>query len=173
MNAGPARNYWYPSNNFSPLPSNLSSMDTCDVLALSPRKVAYLKYLYGHGRPARTGEIAVHFAVDPSTVTKTIQELATMGLVLHQPYTGVTLTERGHECAEFLVRRHRILGLVLSHYGLSGDEACREAERFESFVSREAVNKICKSLGHPTRGICGAISHDIGCTGRPGRGEDV
>ena len=138
-------------------------MDQCDVAGLSPRKVAYLKYLYERDETARTGEIAAHFTVDPSTVSKTVRELASTGLVDHRPYTGVVLTGKGHEYAEFLVRRHRILGLILTHYGLAGEEACREADRFESYVSRDAINKMCQSLGHPTRGICGAISHDRGC----------
>lgn len=146
-------------------------MEPCEVLALSPRKVAYMKYLHEREDPARTGEMAAYFEVDPSTVTKGIQDLADLGLVAHQPYAGVTLTEVGKECAEFLVRRHRILGLILTHYGLAGDEACREAERFESYVSRDAVNKMCNSLGHPTRGICGVISHDPLCCD-DGNGEE-
>lgn len=140
-------------------------MEPCEVLELSPRKVAYLKFLHGKHHSSRTGEIAAFFGVDPSTVTKAIDELVRCGLVVHQPYLGVSLTEEGSECAEFLVRRHRILGLILTHYGLSGEEACREAERFESYVSRDAINRMCHSLGHPTRGICGAISHEPGCCG--------
>ncbi|OPX68262.1 MAG: manganese transport regulator MntR [Methanoregulaceae archaeon PtaB.Bin108] len=138
-------------------------MQPREVLTLSPRKVAYLKFLHEKNSGARTGEIAEHFAVDPSTVTKAVGELARSGLVVHQRYLGVTLTEEGQECAEFLIRRHRILGLILTHYGLSGEEACREVERFESYVSRDAVNRMCHSLGHPTRGICGSITHDSRC----------
>jgi Mn-dependent DtxR family transcriptional regulator len=130
---------------------------------LSPRKVSYLKFLRERGNGARTGEIAERFSVDPSTVTRTIQELASSGYVLHQPYGEVTLTEKGMAYADFLIWRHRVLGLVLSHYGLVGEEACREAERFEAYVSAGAVRKICASLGHPTRGICGAICHDALC----------
>ncbi|HOS82639.1 MAG TPA: metal-dependent transcriptional regulator [Methanolinea sp.] len=130
---------------------------------LSPRKVSYLKFLRERGNAARTGEIAERFSVDPSTVTRAVQELAAAGLVFHQPYGRVTLTEKGVARADFLVWRHRVLGLVLSHYGLAGEEACREAERFEAYVSAGAVRRICASLGHPTRGICGAICHDALC----------
>ena len=69
----------------------------------------------------------------------------------------------GREYGAFLVRRHRILGLVLSHYGLSDDEACQEASRMEWYLSRDAVNKMCRALGHPTTGFCGAICHDPLC----------
>ncbi len=130
---------------------------------LSPRKVSYLKFLRERGDGARTGEIAERFSVDPSTVTRTVRELVISGYVFHQPYGGVTLTEKGVAHADFLIWRHRVLGLVLSHYGLAGEEACRETERFEAYVSAGAVRKICASLGHPTRGICGAICHDALC----------
>jgi Mn-dependent DtxR family transcriptional regulator len=65
------------------------------------------------------------------------------------------------------VRRHRILVLILTHYGLSADMACEEASRFESFVSREATDRICRSLGHPMVGPCGNIPHDRGCCPNP------
>jgi len=119
---------------------------------LSPRKVSYLKFLHERGDGARTGEIAERFSVDPSTVTRTVRELVISGYVFHQPYGGVTLTEKGIAHADFLIWRHRVLGLVLSHYGLVGEEACREAERFEAYVSAGAVRKICASLGHPRGG---------------------
>jgi Mn-dependent DtxR family transcriptional regulator len=134
-----------------------------DGLDLSPRKVEYLKYLRETGDCRKIGELAVHFSVDPSTVSKVVQELASAGLITHRPYGRVMLTREGTLHAEFLLRRHRILALILTHYGLKGEEACQEASRFESYVSRGAVNKICRSLGHPTKGICGSISHEPGC----------
>lgn len=138
-------------------------MESTPEDGISPRKAAYLKFIRERGDVARTGEIAERFSVDPSTVTKAVRDLAEDGLVSYQPYGGVTLTEKGIACADFLLWRHRVLGLVLSHYGLSGAEACREVERFEAFVSAGAVRRICASLGHPTRGICGAICHDALC----------
>ncbi|MDD1715730.1 MAG: metal-dependent transcriptional regulator [Methanolinea sp.] len=134
-----------------------------DGLDLPPRKVEYLKYLRENGDSGKIGEMAARFSVDPSTVSKVVQELASTGLVAHRPYGRVVLTGEGALHAEFLLRRHRILALILTHYGLEGTEACREASRFESYVSRDAVNKICRSLGHPTKGICGSISHEPGC----------
>lgn len=138
-------------------------MTQSDGLDLPRRKVEYLKYLKENGDSGKIGEMAARFAVDPSTVSKVVQDLAAMGLVTHQPYGKVLLTREGALHAEFLLRRHRILSLILTHYGLKGEEACQEASRFESYVSRVAVNKICRSLGHPTRGICGSISHEPGC----------
>jgi Mn-dependent DtxR family transcriptional regulator len=92
-------------------------------------------------------------------VTKTIDELARSGFLVHEPYHGVTFSEEGRRIAEFLVKRHRILSLVLTRFGLTGEEACCEVSRFESLVSRGAIDRICRAMGHPSQGICGEITH--------------
>lgn len=138
-------------------------MESDDGLALSSRKVEYLKYIFGRNGTVRTNEIAAHYSIDPSTVTKTVAELADAGYLSHAPYRGVCLTKQGKRCAEFLIKRHRILSLVLVRYGLSDEQACREVSRFESLVSREAIDIMCRAMGHPSQGICGEITHDAGC----------
>jgi Mn-dependent DtxR family transcriptional regulator len=132
-------------------------------LELSPGKSAYVKYLSLQDGPVKVSGIAGYFEVDPSTVTRTVHDLAREGYVAHEPYGGVLLTDFGREYGAFLIRRHRILGLILSHYGLSEAEACQEASRMESYLSRDAVNKMCRALGHPTKGFCGEICHDPLC----------
>ncbi|WP_292463293.1 metal-dependent transcriptional regulator [Methanolobus sp.] len=128
-------------------------------LELSPKKVEYLKFLFKKGGLVRTTDISTQLQVDPSTSTKTIVDLAETGLVEHIPYRGVRLTEKGLKYAEFLVNRHNILSLMLSHYGLSAEEACQETSRFESLVSKAAIDKICTSMGHPMASVCGKIRH--------------
>ncbi len=130
---------------------------------LAPRKVEYLRYLKDRDFPVKTGEISDHFGVDPSTVTKAMNELTVSGLVSRVRYHGVQLTKEGAELAEFLTRRHRILGLVLTHYGLDPESACEAVSRFESYVPKEVVDTICRSMGHPTTGICGRITRDEAC----------
>jgi Mn-dependent DtxR family transcriptional regulator len=147
-------------------------MELEEGLGLSPRRVEYLKYLYETGGKAKTTRIASRFQVDPSTVTKTIDELARSGLLIHEPYRGVIFSDRGRRCAEFLVKRHRILALALTRFGLSGDEACSEVSRFESLVSRAAVDRICRAMGHPSRGICGEITHGTCLGSEDTQGEE-
>lgn len=142
-------------------------MDLEEGLELTPRKVEYLKYLAGRDGPVRTMEIASQFGVDPSTITKTISELADAGYLLHTPYRGVILTAEGRQYAAFLVKRHRILSLILVRNGLSDAQACREVARFESFISRQAIDTMCRAMGHPQQGICGTITHDDGCMTSP------
>ncbi|HXW98780.1 MAG TPA: metal-dependent transcriptional regulator [Methanomicrobiales archaeon] len=134
-------------------------MQAGDSDGLPARKVEYLKFIYETGGRVKTNRLASRFGVDPSTVTKTVDELARAGLLVHRPYRGVTFTGKGRRTAEFLVKRHRILALVLTRFGLTGEEACAETERFESLVSRQAVDRICRAMGHPSQGVCGEITH--------------
>ncbi|MCU0630460.1 MAG: metal-dependent transcriptional regulator [Methanoregulaceae archaeon] len=138
-------------------------MEDIDRLLISPRKAMYIKFIYENPDNTKTTEIAAHFRVDPSTVTKTLTELRSMGLLSHEPYRTTTLTKTGAHYAEYLVRRHRILGLVLTHYGLSPQEACQEAALFENSVSKVVIDSMCRSMGHPMMGVCGRISHDPCC----------
>ncbi len=131
--------------------------------ALSARKVEYLKFIFETGGTVRTTAIASAFGVDPSTITKTLAELAGAGYLRHVPYHGVSLTDNGARHAAFLIKRHRILSLMLVRNGLPPDEACCEASRFESRVSKKAVDRICHFMGHPRQGVCGEITHDEDC----------
>jgi DtxR family Mn-dependent transcriptional regulator len=144
-------------------------MEIRDGLGLSPRKVTYLKYFFERGGLVKTNDLATWLGVDPSTISKTLTELSDTGLLILAPYHGASLSPAGRIYAEFLVKRHRILALVLTHYGLSDDEACAEVSRFESLVSKDAIDRMCQAMGHPSQGVCGEITHDTGCLGH-GRG---
>jgi DtxR family Mn-dependent transcriptional regulator len=130
---------------------------------LSPKKVEYIKFLSEKKDPVKTNTIAAGFEVDPSTCTKTIVELADEGFLVYKPYHGVSLSVKGKIAAQFLVKRHRILALALTHFGLSHEQACIEASRFESFVSKDAIDQMCRAMGHPKQGVCGDITHDVSC----------
>ena len=138
-------------------------MDIPEGLELSAKKVEYLKYLFGRGGFVKTSNLASQFRVDPSTITKTITELADSGYLTHTPYHGVCLSEKGVRYAEFCIKRHRVLALMLTHYGISHELACGEVSRFEGLVSRDTIDRICHSMGHPRHGVCGEITHDTSC----------
>jgi len=132
-------------------------------LELSPKKVEYIKFLAGKNGPVKTTDMAAGFGVDPSTITKAMSELTEDGFLDYTPYHGVSLSAKGKVTADFLVKRHRILALAMTHFGLSHEQACREVSRFESFVSKDAIDRMCRAMGHPNKGICGDITHDDGC----------
>ncbi|HOI14199.1 MAG TPA: metal-dependent transcriptional regulator [Methanoculleus sp.] len=130
---------------------------------LSSKKAEYLKYIYMQRDVVKTTEIATQFSVAPSTVTKALTEMAKAGYIEHTPYRGVRLTSYGTRYARFLIRRHRIVALMLSRYGLDPGEACSEAKKIEQCFSKELTNRMCTSLGHPMMSVCGEIEHDHRC----------
>ncbi len=125
-------------------------METTDGLELSPRKVEYLKFIFERGGTVKTNDIA-------ST------EIAEAGYLSHIPYRGVVLTDAGTRLVTFLIKRHRILSLIFVRSGLTNEQACQEVSRFESFVTRSAIDTMCHAMGHPQQGTCGKITHDEGC----------
>lgn len=133
---------------------NNPKKDEITGLELSPRKVSYLKFLLTKDNSVRTTEISEEFDVDPSTVTKLISELSDDGYLDHVPYRGVKLTDAGRQYAEFCLKRHQILCLMFSHYGLSPVESCDETSRIETHVSKKAIDCMCSSMGHPTISCC-------------------
>ncbi len=130
---------------------------------LSPRRMEYLKFLLERGESVTNADLAARFGVDPSTSTKTVRALVAAGLVEHEPYGGVALSGRGRRCAEFLMRRHRLLELAFANLGMEPATACAQAARCEDRIPRDVVNTICAAMGHPTRSVCGAIARDRGC----------
>jgi DtxR family transcriptional regulator, Mn-dependent transcriptional regulator len=99
-----------------------------------------------------TKMLADRLGVSASTASESIRKLADQGLVNHEPYGAVTLTERGRRAAVSVVRRHRLLETFLvSELGYRWDEVHDEAEILEHAVSEMLVARIDAKLGYPQR----------------------
>ena len=81
-----------------------------------------------------------------------IRKLADQGLVHHEKYGAVTLTDTGRAAALAMVRRHRLLETFLvSELGYGWDEVHDEAEILEHAVSDRMLDRMDAKLGYPTR----------------------
>ena len=115
-----------------------------------------LKLVWSAEEAGRDGvkpkDIGEHMGVVPSTTTENVQRLVRQGLVTHEPYGRVRLTEQGRGVALGMVRRHRLLETYLHEaLGFSWDEVHEEAEILEHAVSERLLNRLDKVLGYPTR----------------------
>ena len=96
--------------------------------------------------------LAERLGVSASTASESIRKLADQGLVHHEKYGAVTLTDRGRHAALGVVRRHRLLETFLvSELGYGWDEVHDEAEILEHAVSDLMLDRIDAKLGYPTR----------------------
>ena len=100
---------------------------------------------------ARTMELARQLKVVPGSVTNTIESLERRGLVTHEPYKGVKLTEKGRKLALNVLRRHRLAERLLTDIlHVDWSEAHDAACKLEHAIADEDIIKpIEKTLGHP------------------------
>ena len=125
-------------------------------------------FLEEEGKEAKTTELAWKIRVKPASVTEMIGKLASRGLVNHDPYHGIKLTEKGKNTAMKIVRKHRLLEKLLVDFaGLEATLACDEASRLELLLSDYAANRICAIYNHPRICPCGKpIYVDERCCGK-------
>jgi DtxR family Mn-dependent transcriptional regulator len=99
-----------------------------------------------------TKMLAEKIGVSASTASESIRKLAEQGLVDHEKYGAVTLTESGRRAALAMVRRHRLIeAFLVKELGYSWDEVHDEAEVLEHAVSDRLVARIDAKLGFPQR----------------------
>jgi DtxR family transcriptional regulator, Mn-dependent transcriptional regulator len=114
----------------------------------------YVKAIYTfesrHGA-ASTTELATLLEVRPGSVSGMLRKLSELGLVEHERYHGVRLTERGRRVALEVIRHHRLVELFLvESLGMTWDEVHAEAEVLEHALSEELEELIAAKLGNPT-----------------------
>jgi DtxR family Mn-dependent transcriptional regulator len=99
---------------------------------------------------ARTSDIVQLLQVVPGTVTNTVERLEKEGLVKHEPYRGVKLTEKGLKIALQVVRRHRLSERLLTDIlHVEWDKAHDAACKLEHGITDEIIKPLEKALGHP------------------------
>lgn len=113
----------------------------------------YVKAIYtlesGAGSVTTTA-LAERLDVRPASVSGMLPKLTALGLVQHEPYRGVRLTDRGTRVALEVVRHHRLLELFLvESLGMTWDEVHAEAEVLEHVLSEELEELIAAKLGDP------------------------
>jgi DtxR family Mn-dependent transcriptional regulator len=120
----------------------------------------YLKTIYDiqveQGQVATT-VLAERLGVAPPSVTHMVKKLADLGLVVHQPYYGLQLTEAGQKMALKILRCHRLVErFLMERLGLAWDQVHMEAEKWEHVLSEEMQERMDALLGYPTTDPHGA-----------------
>jgi DtxR family transcriptional regulator, Mn-dependent transcriptional regulator len=115
----------------------------------------YAKAIYA--LELRDGEVSTNALADRLGVTAAsasgmVKRLGELGLVEHEPYHGVSLTDDGRRVALEVMRHHRLLELYLVEtLGVPWDRVHDEAEVLEHVLSEELEELIATKLGDPTR----------------------
>jgi DtxR family Mn-dependent transcriptional regulator len=105
------------------------------------------------GEPIPLSELAEALSVSPVSVNEMCRRLQEQGLVVYQPYKGVSLTAEGERHARYVLRRHRLWEVFLVEklgfdYDQAHDAACQlehatpdvVSDHLDAFLGRPSVN---------------------------------
>src|SRR5207248_2201939 len=115
----------------------------------------YAKAIYAlerrAGEAVSTNALADRLGVTAASASGMVKRLCELGLVEHEPYRGVSLTDDGRRVALEVMRHHRLLELYLvQNLGVPWDRVHKEAEVLEHVLSEELEELIAAKLGDPT-----------------------
>lgn len=95
----------------------------------------------------KTTELAVYMQVAKPTITETVRSLVKQGLLRHEKYGPLELTEKGRKYAVLIRHRHRVLRKFLVEVlGVSPETANKEACLMEHTISHDTTNKLVDFL---------------------------
>lgn len=130
-----------------------------DLLAKQPAEATahltasmedYLEAIYHlsqANRVARVSQIAKRLAVNKSSVTGALRNLAQRKLINYDPYQYITLTGTGRKAAKDVVWRHRLLKRFLNQIlGVDEEKAAQTACKLEHNMDRQVLDKLLRFL---------------------------
>lgn len=117
-----------------------------DAAALSESLEDYLEAIYVIIRrktAARPKDVAVQLGVTKASVTGALRVLAERGLVYHEPYDIVTLTDKGQQLACEVDNKHKALKLFFTDVlGVNENEAEEVACKVEHAIPSDIKNRL-------------------------------
>ena len=124
---------------------------------VSPAVQDYAKAIYAlqartGGDAVPTNDLAERLDVTAASASGMVRKLDELGLVTHERYRGVELTDAGEKVALEVLRHHRLLELYLAKaLDVPWDRVHDEAEVLEHVLSEDLEELIAAKLGNPTR----------------------
>lgn len=114
----------------------------------------YLKAIYklqSDAGKVSTSALADYLGVAAPSATNMITRLVESGMLRHDRYRGVELTQAGAQAALEVIRHHRLWELFLAEsLKVPLERVHAEAERLEHTLSEDLEEDLDRALGHPT-----------------------
>lgn len=114
----------------------------------------YLETIYNmtmEGDTVIGARLAEKFHVAPPTVTETLKRMVRDGYIAMDARRQITLTEKGVELAEAVLRRHRLTErFLVDMLGMQWHQVHEEACRLEHYISGAVEERVRTALHTPT-----------------------
>jgi DtxR family Mn-dependent transcriptional regulator len=99
-----------------------------------------------------TSALAELMDVSAPAVNRMVNRLRELGLLLHEPYQGINLTEKGEKQALMILRHQRIAeAFLVNVMGFGWHEVYEEAQRMSSSLSEALTQRMADMAGNPTQ----------------------
>lgn len=122
------------------------------VPQLSESTEMYLKALVelGLNEVVSIGRLAERLSVTPVSANEMVRRMGDFGLLMHTPYKGVSLTDKGREAACNVVRRQRLWEVFLyQHLHIEWAKLYELACSLEHATAPEVTEALADFLGDP------------------------
>ena len=124
---------------------------------LSSKMRAYMAEIYRlidrqpeHIDFVTSSQLADLLLISPPAVNRMVNRLGDLGLLVHQPYQGISITEEGRRQALGLIRYQRIAEVFLAQVmGINWIEAHSEALRLSEGLSEAVVRRMYEMTSQP------------------------
>ena len=123
------------------MPSTPSSQTTRESSAVEDYLEKILELIDSKGY-ARVADLAEALGIAQPSVSNMMRRLDAKGLLRHEKYRGVTLTESGEKLARRITKRHEMLAEFLELMGIEADTAYRDLEGMEHHISSQTFRGI-------------------------------
>lgn len=98
---------------------------------------------------ARAKEIADRLQIQPGSVTGALKNLAEKGYIHYEPYSYITLTDRGKKRAEEITFRHQtLLNFFLNVLQVDPSTAEETACRMEHAIDKKTINRLVQFIDY-------------------------
>ncbi|UNQ73543.1 metal-dependent transcriptional regulator [Infirmifilum sp. NZ] len=114
---------------------------------ITERMEDYLRAIYELEKSkgyARVKDISCKLSVKPSSAVEMLRKLEERGLVTHEKYGAVRLTERGRELAEVVEKRYNYIRRFLEMLLVPEDAARRDAHILEHGLHPKTILQIIR-----------------------------
>ena len=121
-------------------------MTVSDNMCISSALEDYLEAIYKISKAknsVRITDIALQLGISKPSVNRAVNTLKKQGLVSHEPYGDIVLTEQGRRLGESVAHRHSMIKKFLVNVlHLTESDAEAEACQIEHNISQNTVEKM-------------------------------
>jgi DtxR family Mn-dependent transcriptional regulator len=113
--------------------------------ALTPSQENYLEHILAMSSNGRTrvGDLAKSVGVKLPSVTRAVQKLAEAGMVRHQTYGTIEITDEGVDAAKSVIRRNDcLIRFLVETLKLPFEQGKEEACRIEHVISDDVLYRL-------------------------------